>query len=90
MKRLSCSPTGSSTDGSFRQTGETAIAKMLSGLVDWAMLIAARAVNLRLEPEGRDLAERHEGQRVEHPPKVGIGGLGVSPATVLASTISDH
>jgi hypothetical protein len=48
---------------------ETAIAKMISGLVDWAMLIAARAVDLRLESERSDLAERREGEGMEHPPK---------------------
>jgi hypothetical protein len=31
------------------------------------MLITAGAVDLRLEPEGGYLANRREGQRVEHP-----------------------
>jgi hypothetical protein len=41
---------------------ETAIAKVPSCLVDWAMLIAARAIDLRLEPEGGDLAEGRQGE----------------------------
>jgi hypothetical protein len=34
--------------------------------VDWSMLIAAGAIDRRLEPEGGYLAKRREGQRVEH------------------------
>jgi hypothetical protein len=34
------------------------------------MLIAAGAVDRRLEPKRRDFAERSEGQRMEHPARL--------------------
>jgi hypothetical protein len=50
---------------------ETAVAEMLCHGVDGPMLVAAGAIDLRLEPEGGYLAERRERQRVEHPAKIG-------------------
>jgi ABC-type sulfate transport system permease subunit len=40
--------------------GEAAVAKMLGGQVNWAMLITAGAVDRRLEPERGYLAKRRE------------------------------
>jgi hypothetical protein len=47
---------------------ETAVAEMLCSKVDGSMLIAARAVDHRLEPKRCDFAEGGEGQRVKHAP----------------------
>jgi hypothetical protein len=49
---------------------EAAVAEMFGSEVDGAMLIAAGAVDRRLEAEGGYLAERREGQRVEHPARL--------------------
>ena len=46
--------------------GKTAVSKLLVGRVDSDLVIAAGTANLDLEAGVGDLAERREGQRVEH------------------------
>jgi hypothetical protein len=47
---------------------------MFGRWVNGAMLIAARTVDRRLEPEGGYLMERREGKRVEHPARLEPAG----------------
>jgi hypothetical protein len=51
------------------------------------MLIAAGAIDRRLEPEGRYLAKRREGQQVKHAPNAKPSMSSESASSVPAMTL---